>query len=193
MHAMISPARALVTLFVAGVVLCACALQPQVLPVTPQLDLAGAAARGAGRSIALNVIDARADKVVGYRDPADTNSVITTAPELVSVIQREVSKAYGQLGFTVVGAGETADIALDVRLTELGYVREAGRVVNNIRTGATIEASSVMNGKTVNGTYKDSQGKEMVLKPNLADNAELMNKHLGDALARMVADPRLTE
>lgn len=190
MHA--SPFRILLPLACAGLLLAACALQPQVLPITPQLDLSDAPHRGDGRSIALDAIDGRPDNVVGYRDPADTNSVITTAPETMRVIKRVVEAAYAEVGFRVVSQGEDADITLEVRLTELGYARQAGKVVNNISTGATIEATSVMHGKTVTGTYRDSQGKEMVLKPNLDDNAKLMNKHLAAALSRMVADLRLT-
>ena len=192
MHVLISRCRALTTLVLSSLLLTACALQPQVLPITPQLNLSGAAHRGDGRSIALDAIDGRPDNVVGYRDPHDTDSAITTAPETMRVIKREVEKGYAELGFRVVPQGEEADITLEVRLTELGYKRQEGTVVNNIHTGATIEATSIMHGKTVTGTYRDSQGKEMVLKPNLEDNAELMNKHLGAALSRMVADPRLT-
>ena len=189
----LTPFPRLLALALTFAVLLGCALQPQILPVTPQMDLAGAAARGAGRTIAISVVDGRGNNVVGYRDPADTNSVITTAPELTRVVQREVEQAYTRLGFSVVPQGETADIALTVKIAELGYTRQAGRVVNNINTGATIEATSEMNGKSVTGTYKDAQGKEMVWKPNLADNAEVMNRHLGAALSRMAADPRLTE
>ncbi len=192
MHTLNSRFCALSIVALCAALLSACALQPQVLPITPQLDVSSAAQRGDGRSIALDTIDGRADNVVGYRDPDDSSSAITTAPETMRVIKREVEKAYAQLGFRVVPQGEDADITLEVRLTELGYTRQQGTVVNNIRTGATIEATSVMRGKTVTGTYRDSQGKEMVLKPNLEDNAQLMNKHLAAALSRMVADPRLT-
>ena len=192
MYALTSRYRALLTLSVTCVLLAACALQPQVLPITPQLDVSRAPHRGDGRSIALDTIDGRPDNVVGYRDPADTRSAITTAPETMRVIKREVEGAYAELGFRVVAQGEEADITLEVRLTELGYTRQSGNVVNNIHTGATIEATSIMHGKTVTGTYRDSQGKEMVLKPNLEDNAVLMNKHLAAALSRMVADARLT-
>lgn len=192
MHALNPRFCTLTSFALCAALLSGCALQPQVLPITPRLDVSAAPHRGDGRSIALDAIDGRPDNVVGYRDPMDDNSAITTAPEIVRVIKREVENAYGQLGFRVVPQGEDADITLEVRLTELGYTRQRGTVVNNIHTGATIEATSIMHGKTVTGTYRDSQGKEMVLKPNLEDNAALMNKHLGAALSRMVADPRLT-
>lgn len=174
------------------VLLSACALQPQTLPITPRLELGDASLRGNGRTLALDVIDGRRDNVVGYRDQADTNSAITTAPEAMPVIKRALEQGYTKLGFRVVGQGEDADITLEVRLTELGYLRQSGTVVENVTTGATVEATSIMRSKSVTGTYRDSQGRESVLTPNLAENAEIMNKHLGSALARLVADPRLT-
>jgi uncharacterized lipoprotein YajG len=170
----------------------ACALQPQILPITPHLNVGDSSTRGNGRSIALDAIDGRTDNLVGYRDPKDQNSAITTSPETMRVIQREVEAAYNKLGFHVVPQGEQADITIEVRLTQLGYERKEKKVINNIHTGATIEATSVMHGKTVTGTYRDAQGKEMVLQPNLEDNAKLMNKHLSAALTRMVEDDRLT-
>ena len=169
-----------------------CATQPQVLPITPQLDLAGAETRGNGRTLALDAIDARPDNLVGLRDPADANSAITTAEEAMRIIKRTVEDGYAKLGFTIVPQGEEADITLEVRLVELGYSRQQTGVVKNVHTGATVEATSVMRGKTVTGTYRDSQGKDTVLKPNLEDNAEIMNQHLGAALSRLIADPRLT-
>jgi len=177
---------------VALAVTAGCALQPQVLPITPQLDLGSAQSRGAGRSIAIDAIDGRPDNIVGYRDPADSNSVITTSGETMRAIQRALEDGYGRLGFTVVAQGESADITLEVRLTELGYERQGGKFVKNIRTGATLEATSIMRSQTVNGTYRDSQGKETVMKQTLEDNALVMNKHLGAALSRLIADQRLT-
>lgn len=190
MHSLFSHGRTCALLALA--LIAGCAAQPQVLPITPELDLSEAAARGNGRTLALDAIDARPNNVVGYRDPADANSAITTAPETMRLIKRTVENGYAKLGFTIVPQGEDADITLEVRLAELGYALQPTGVVKNVHTGATVEATSVMRSKTVTGTYRDSQGKDTVLKPNLGNNAQVMNKHLGAALSRMIADPRLT-
>ncbi len=170
-----------------------CAAKPQITPVTPHVDSSALTTRGAGRTMSLDVIDSRGTNVVGYRDPKDLNSVITSSPETVRNIERTVRDAYKALGFQMVEAGSEADIALEVRLTELGYKRDPEGAIKNLSTGATIEVTSIMPTKTVNGKYRDGQGKDTVLRPSLEENAAILNRHLSAAITKMVADARLTE
>jgi uncharacterized lipoprotein YajG len=183
---------ALAGLVVAAALVGACAKTPQILPVTPSVAVAAGEARGAGRSIAIEVVDVRGTDVVGYRDPADPASVITTPPETLGNVQRALEDGFRRLGFAIVPVGAAADIALEVRLSELGYKRDAGGLVRDLRTVATIEATSVMAGKTVNAIYRDGQGKDTVIAPSLHENAAILNRHLDAALSKLVADPRLT-
>jgi hypothetical protein len=64
--------------------------------------------------------------------------------------------------------------------------------VRELRTGATLEATSMMPTKTVTAVYHDGQGKDTVLRPSLKANADILNAHLGAALSKLVADARLT-
>lgn len=189
-----SALRAVLGITLAGwfALLAGCAATPQIVPVRPSVDSAALPSRGTGRTIALDVIDARGDTVIGYRDPNDTASVITSAPETLRNLERSVRAGYEALGFRIVEPGAEADIALEVRLTELGYAREADGVVRDVKTGATVEVTSVMATKTVNGTYRDAQGKGTVVRPSLEANAEVLNRHLSVALSKMIADERLT-
>ncbi|MGE0487196.1 MAG: YajG family lipoprotein [Gammaproteobacteria bacterium] len=182
----------LVVFVLAATLAGACAKTPQILPVTPSVAVTTDAARGAGRSIAIEVVDVRGTDVVGYRDPADPGSAITTPPETLGNIQRALEDGFRRLGFEVVPVGATADVALEVRLSELGYKRDAAGLVRDLRTVATVEATSVLAGKTVNAIYRDGQGKDTVIAPSLHENAAILNKHLDGALSKLVADPRLT-
>ncbi|MEQ8662461.1 MAG: YajG family lipoprotein [Gammaproteobacteria bacterium] len=173
--------------FVAG-----CSATPQIMPVVPALEVAADGARGAGRTLAVTVVDARDSDIVGYRDPDDTATAITTPAETLPNIRRALEQGYRELGFTVVPPDSHADIALEVRLTDLGYRRATGGVVRELRTGATLEATSVMPTKTVTAIYHDGQGKDTVLRPSLKANADILNAHLGAALSKLVADARLT-
>lgn len=179
-------------LWLLSVMLAGCSATPQIIPAVAQIDTAGTQARGAARSIAIEVVDARDDTVVGYRDPARADSAITTSPELLENMQRALEQGYRELGFAIVAADEDADIALQVRLTEFGYQRAAGGVVRELLTGATVEATSVLPDKTITAIYRDAQSKDTVLRPSLAANAEILNGHLEGALSKLVADPRLT-
>lgn len=172
--------------------LAGCTPAPQIIPAVAQVDVPATQARGAGRSIAIEVVDARDDTIVGYRDPARADSAITTSPELLENMRRALEQGYRELGFIIVAAGQEADIELQVRLTEFGYQRAEGGVVRELLTGATVEATSVLPEKTITATYRDAQSKDTVLRPSLAANAEILNGHLDGALSKLVADPRLT-
>ncbi|MEQ8233176.1 MAG: YajG family lipoprotein, partial [Gammaproteobacteria bacterium] len=122
----------------------------------------------------------------------DATTAITTPAETLPNIRRALEEGYRKLGFEVLPAGSNADIALEVRLTEFGYRRASGGVVRELRTGATLEATSMMPTKTVTAVYHDGQGKDTVLRPSLKANADILNAHLGAALSKLVADARLT-
>ncbi|MCB1749301.1 MAG: hypothetical protein H6977_06945 [Gammaproteobacteria bacterium] len=175
-----------------AVLVAGCAKTPQILPVTPTVETAMSETRGAGRSIAIEVVDVRGTNVVGYRDPADPASVITTPPETLANIQRALEDGFRRLGFAIVPVGAAADVTLEVRLSELGYKRDADGLLRDLHTVATVEATSVLAGKTVNAIYRDGQGKDTVIAPSLHENAAILNKHLDAALSKLVADPRLT-
>jgi uncharacterized lipoprotein YajG len=175
-----------------GSLLAGCSTTPQIVPVNPALDVNASRARGSGRILALAVVDARGGHVVGYRDPGDESTAITSAPEALRNIERALRDGYERLGFSVVEAGTAADIALEVRLVEFVYERESGGVIRDVNTGATVEATSVMRTKTVNSVYSDQQGKETLLKPSLQDNAAFVNRRLSEALSQLLGDEKLT-
>lgn len=189
-----SPAEVLRPSLIAGlaVALLACTPTRQIVPVTPRLDTSALPSRGAGRSLSLEVVDARASEVIGLRDPKVPASVMTSAPEALRNIERTLQQAYTEQGFEVLPPGSAADVMLTVKLTELGYQRAEAGVVRNLDTGATIEVESVMPTKTVTAVYRDRQDKDTVLKPSLEENAAILNRHLNGALGKLVADGRIT-
>ena len=56
---------------------------------------------------------------------ARAESAISTTPELLGNMQRAPEDGYDQHGFEVVAIGIAADIALEMRLTALGYRRRS--------------------------------------------------------------------
>ena len=181
-----------ITIVLMAVPLISCSTTSQILPVTPQIDVPADPARGVSKTMKLTVVDARASNIVGYRDQNDATTAITSAPEMLDNIRQKLLTAYTDLGFTVVESNEDADIDLNVQLTELSYQRQTEGVVKDLRTSATLVASSVQSDRTVTGTYQAGQGKDTLVKPSLAVNAEILNAHIDAALSKLVADKRLT-
>ena len=174
------------------IVLAACATTSQILPIQPKLDVSAMPGRGAGKTLSVAVIDARPGQFIGYREPRDKSTAITAAPEALENIQRTIETAYAELGFEVVAPGAAADVVLEVKLVELDYHLERDGVIRNLRTAATLKATSVLKTKTVKGTYRDAQAKETVIKPSLYENAATLNTHLDAAMLALVSDDRLT-
>lgn len=169
----------------------ACSAGNQILPVTPKVDLSNAVAIGAGKTLSIRVYDKRASNVVGYRNPDDKATAITSSPETLGNIKKNVEQAYADLGFELVEPGEPADIQLEIQLTELSYQRQRSGGLKDLQTGATFVANSVMKDRVVDGTYRDGQTKDTVIKPSFDENAKILNKHLDAALSKLIADTRL--
>ena len=84
--------------------------------------------------------------------------MITTPPETLANIQRALEDGFRRLGFAIVPVGAAADVTLEVRLSELGYKRDADGLLRDLHTVATVEATSVLAGKTVTGGRLDVSG-----------------------------------
>ena len=172
--------------------LAACAATPQILPVQPRLDIAAESERGRGRTMAIEVVDDRGTDLIGLRDPRDHQSAITAAPEMLRNIQQTLEQGFRRQGFTLIELGDQADIALEVRLTRLGYQRSSAGLLKDLETAAEFRVTSVMASKTMDGVYSAARTKDTLVTPSLAANADVLNEHVSTALSTLVADDRLT-
>ena len=173
------------------IIIAACSSGNQILPVTPKVELSNSISIGAGRTLYIQVYDERSTDVVGYRDPNNKATVITSSPEMLDNIREKVEQAYTELGFELIETKETVDIVLEIRLTELSYQRQSSGGIKDLRTGATFVANSVMNDRVVDGTYRDGQTKDTIVKPSFEENSKILNRHLDAALSKLIADTRL--
>ncbi|MBI2993898.1 MAG: hypothetical protein HYY48_06955 [Gammaproteobacteria bacterium] len=171
--------------------LCACALSPQTVRINPVLDVSQLASRGQGTTIALNVIDARAGKTVGYRGGVYATASISTDAGMAAAVRTEIARAFGQLGYRVVEPGADAGIALEVEIAELGYAVTEDRVTRTVATVAAVRARATSGSITRTGDYRDRRTKEVLKAPSESENEALLNDVLSASLQRLVADPDL--
>ena len=169
--------------------LSACALSPQVVQVRPRLDPVQAAAAPA--AVALEVVDARVEPIVGYRGGVYATASITTGAGMEDAVRGALAGALPSRGVQVVDAGQAADIKLRVEIAELSYAARQDNVKRIVETAATVRATSTGPTLTRTGEYRDKRTKEVLKPPSEADNAELINAVLSAALQRLVADPDL--
>ena len=169
----------------------ACALSPQTVRMQPALDVSQVPQRTEGTTMALNVVDSRAGKVVGYRGGIYATASISADADMVATIRAELARAFGQLGYGVVEPGAEAAITLEVEIGELGYDVTEDRVTRTIATVAAVRGSATSGNITRTGEYRDRRTKEVLKAPSEAENETLLNEVLSAALQRLVADPDL--
>jgi uncharacterized lipoprotein len=175
----------------AALILCACALSPQVVQIRPMLEPGRETALAAPATVALAVADVRRDAVVGHRGGVYATASISTAADTPESVRTALAAALGARGFRVMAPDEAAAIRLDVELVELGYVARQEKLKLVIETSATVRARSVSGDTTRSGEYRDRRTKETLKPPGEFENAELINAVLSGALQRLVADPEL--
>lgn len=171
----------------------ACALSPQVVSLDPGIQAPADAGRGAGRRLALRVIDARADPVAGRRGGVYDTATITTSPELTATLAASLREAFGSAGFQLIEAGGRAAIDLQVYLEELSYRVEEGDLVRTVTTRAVLRAVSRMQDTEMKVIYRESVDKDVLTAPSRAANVELLESVLSKALSRLAGDRRLTD
>lgn len=188
--------RRMIRLFLlttAALLCAACALSPQIVQLDPEIDLVAEAPRGNGRTIALRVIDARADNIVGSRGGVYDTAYIRTAPDLVDKVHAALRRGYETLGFRVVAADAPADIALRVELTDFSYEAGGAELVRGVKTGVSVRGTGTQGGRTVTGDYREGAGRDVLLAPSGDTNERRLNEDLSAVLRRLVADRRLTD
>ena len=170
----------------------ACALSPQQVQVRPELSLPqGLPAGQPGRTVALQVSDARGTNVVGKRGGVYETATITTDPAMTITVRDELGRILTARGYQVVDTGQEADIRLIVEIASLDYGVTQQKVTKLIETTATVRAVSRSGDSQRTGEYSDRRTKEVVKAPSAADNEELVNAVLSAALQRVVADADL--
>src|SRR5712692_6639007 len=93
-----------------------CALTPEKVCINPDVRVIESEA-GKGKTVALTVTDARADKVLGYRTTRlDKDSIILTDSDLAKVVQQRAFEGLKKYGFNVDVLSEGAPRSLRVEV-----------------------------------------------------------------------------
>jgi len=167
----------------------ACALSPQVVTVDPEVTAPSATA-GNGTAVALDVVDARGNPVIGHRGGVySKTATISTTDDMTATVRRRLSAALENAGYRVVGAGSAP--VLHVEIAGLDYSVNKQEVSREVTTVARINAVFRKGNKTYNNTYTVTRHKKMLFAPGEDENAKLINATLAAALQRLLDDNEL--
>lgn len=175
--------------FLALCALGGCALSPQTIQVAPK-PVVSAQAFGAGRSIALSVVDTRERAWFGRRGGIYDTSYIEPAGDITVPVREAVVTALGQYGFQVQPADAPADASMLVDIGAIDYEAAGTPAMTTVTTRADLGVVlRTPDGKEYSGRSKVSQSQEVPLMPDAARNEALINGTLTRALERMMLQP----
>ena len=164
--------------------LAGCALSPQTVAITPKLEITGTTA-ATGKRLAIQVHDARANTIIGYRGGIYDTAAITTAENLTQALEREVVQAYSRLGYAVVEPA-AADIRLVLDIEGLDYKAQQNKIIWDIEFSAAIRATAKSGTGEKSLQLQDRVTKQFAKAPSAQENEDLINDVISKLLERLV-------
>lgn len=175
--------------------LAACsATPPQTVSLAPQAKVPTGNV-GKGKTVALQVSDARHGQVVGYRaaDGSRTAPITVEGGDLSKVVGEEVSKTLASLGFKPAPWKEGAPLSLSVSVKELQYAAQSLTVTRKVTVKCVVSAKVVNGPGHWEGSYPVTHEKELALAPDENANARMLNDVLSESLSLLLSDPEMVQ
>jgi uncharacterized lipoprotein len=171
--------------------LAGCASSPQTILINPDVLVINSEV-GKGKSVAVTVTDARADKILGYRTTRlDKDSIILTDSNITKVVQEKIYEGLKNYGFGVNVLPGDSQRSLKVEIQALHYSAPTGSWTGGIHTLARLKVF-VKNGDTTYENLYEVENKErVIIPPSQGKNEDLINSPLSDVLNRLLKDKQL--
>jgi len=149
---------------------------------------------GKGKTVALRVVDARADKIVGYRDmDMSRNAPIRVEGDLTEIVGVAASKALSDLGFTPTPYSDSAARSLVITIRDLSYVAKSEGVTKKVSAKCVLAGKAKNGPGTWEGNYPVRQEKDVVMTPDENSNARFLNDVVSESLTMLMSDPDLQQ
>lgn len=174
--------------FIAG-----CAVSPQSIDIAP-LVKTPPPSLGGGRTLALEVIDERPQPHFGTLGGVYAGTAhIRPTGDIAPPIREALASALGAAGFQVQPRGAPGEISMVVAVEEVSYHGSGSPRINKIETLAAISLDARGPKGEYNGRSKVKQTKDVILTPTQADNQQLVNDAISNALERLLARQELID
>lgn len=205
---MLTPCLPLLSAVALTVVLLAaggCALSPQSLTLRPFIDVP-AEPIGRGRPLVLQVSDERSQAEIGRRGGVYDTASINLGTDVSQAVFAALAERLEASGFEVrsgsdatapLGSEPADDLELRVVVRRVAYTARpdpliGGLLFNEISTQAALKASLTAAGLSRSGLYQASSVQRQLGYPTAAENEEIVNEVIAQALKQLLLDPELT-
>jgi uncharacterized lipoprotein len=178
---------------ITGLIITACALSPQTVTIYPTLQLPSRDV-GRGRTIALEVIDARPSQSFGVRGGIyRETSVINPSGEIKVPVRNALATALRNYRFAVALPDVSAPLAMTVTIEDIRYTPSGAPLVNEVRANLALKALCRDGTRQYTGRYTARTSKQVLTAPSAEDNEEIINTVLSKGLESMMTDQGLLD
>lgn len=184
----------LLSALVLAALLAGCAgVQPQSVSLHPEVK-SPTGNVGKGKTLAFKVMDARTDKVVGYRNAdGGRNAPISVEGDLSRTVGEAAERTLTGLGFKPAPFKENATLSLVITIRELSYNAKGMTVTRNIGAKCVLSARVVNGPGNWEGSFPVAQEKEVMTAPDENANARFINDVLSESLTMLLSDPEMVQ
>jgi len=176
----------LIILFLSG-----CAFNKQMVTLNPTIKVPKSAA-GSGVSVALKVVDERANTSLGHRGTAyGAAAEITTNQDVASLVQDRIRQGLENQGYRVVAAGVSADRQLSFELRDLTYSTSQGFWTGGIEVAGALKTIGRSSTGSYEQLYRVNDKQRVVVVPTAETNAGWINAALSELLQKVFSDTAL--
>jgi uncharacterized lipoprotein YajG len=170
-----------------------CAFNKQVVTLKPTVNVPQSA-MGSGVTVALKVVDERANTSLGHRGTAyGAAAEITTTQDLAELVRDQIRKGLEQQGYSVVANGATADRQVSFELRDLTYSTSTGFWTGGIEVAGALKTVGRSGTANYEQLYRVDDKQRVVVVPTAETNAGWINTALSELLQKVFSDTALAQ
>ena len=169
-----------------------CAWAPQRLTIKAEPQFSKSTV-GNGTTVAVQVVDARPSKVIGYRGLDSELAEIHTEQDVVSIFQNKLIEGLKQKGFNAIPYDGQSTLILRAEIRLIEYSTSTDMWKGSIQAKTVVAAYSKKADRIHDRVYRAEREQAVLEAPRAQTNERLINSAISEVLQRLVEDQNLTE
>ena len=169
-----------------------CAWAPQRLTIKAEPRFSKSAI-GSGTTVAVQVIDARPSKIIGYRGLDSALAEIHTEQDVGNIFQDKLIEGLKQKGFNAIPYDGQSTLTLRAEIRLIEYSTSTDMWKGSIQAKAIVAAYSRKADRIHDRIYRTEREQAVLEAPLARTNERLINSVISEVLQRIVEDQNLTE
>lgn len=181
----------LLSIILGSALLGSCSFTPESIQLNPQLQTSQSNI-GAGKTVAVRIIDDRADTSLGGRasqyGPA---AKISLASDLSSTVEKGIEFGLQKQGFKTTSYSDSAQRRLIVRITALQYQTNSGFWAGHVTVSGTLDAVGYNGSRRYEQVYRGQDIHSVEITPSSTSDSQHVNSAVSSMINNLINDKAL--